>query len=409
MNNLRKVIILLVGVLLSGAAMAQRAESLCFEKRYTFYFRVNSDELDDDYMGNSETKGLMYKEIGTLLSNPSEVDSIILLSSASPEGRYEINRRLARERSKMASTLVEELFPELDPSKVKIGVVDEDWDGLRKLVEQDTELYARDQILDIFRTSRNNKELKERLMALENGKVFSLLYQKHCDVLRYCVVVVRIVMKVSKPVDAMELVTLTSSVPSISKGLEFTPSRPSFHKHLTLKTNTLGWVLTGSNIAVEIDLAKHLSLAVPFYFSGGLDYFKETIKFRGIVLQPELRYYPKLAADQTNGGFFIGAHVGLGWYNFALNGDYRIQDHAGKRPAYGGGLGLGYSLQFKKNSRWGMEFAIGAGVYDVLYDTFYNEANGPYNEKAVSDIWIGIDNASVSFTYDFDLRKGGKK
>ena len=65
MNNLRKVIILLVGILLSGAAMAQRAESLCFEKRYTFYFRVNSDELDDDYMGNSETKGLMYKEIGT--------------------------------------------------------------------------------------------------------------------------------------------------------------------------------------------------------------------------------------------------------------------------------------------------------------------------------------------------------
>ena len=106
MNNLRKVIILLVGILLSGAAMAQRAESLCFEKRYTFYFRVNSDELDDDYMGNSETKGLMYKEIGTLLSNPSEVDSLILLSSASPEGRYEINRRLARERSKMASTLV---------------------------------------------------------------------------------------------------------------------------------------------------------------------------------------------------------------------------------------------------------------------------------------------------------------
>ena len=72
-------------------------------------------------------------------------------------------------------------------------------------------------------------------------------------------------------------------------------------------------------------------------------------------------------------------------------------------------MGLGYSLKFKKNPRWGMEFELGAGVYDVLYDSFYNENNGPYNEKAVRDIWIGIDNAAVSFTYNFDLKKGGKK
>lgn len=162
-------------------------------------------------------------------------------------------------------------------------------------------------------------------------------------------------------------------------------------------------------MAVEYDVIPHLSVALPFYYSGGLDYFKETLKFRGIVLQPEIRYYPWLQ-DGDNGGFYVGAHLGLGWYNFALDGDYRIQDHKGRRPAWGGGLGVGYSLQFKKNPRWGMEFALGAGVYDAKYDMFYNEANGPYFKQGIRKTWFGIDNAAVSFTYRFDLKKkGGKK
>ena len=76
----------------------------------------------------------------------------------------------------------------------------------------------------------------------------------------------------------------------------------------------------------------------------------------------------------------------------------------------GGGLGIGYTLPFKKNPRWGVEFAIGAGVYDVKYDVFYNEVNGPYAEHGVHDTFFGIDNASIAFTYKFDMkRKEGRR
>ena len=55
-------------------------------------------------------------------------------------------------------------------------------------------------------------------------------------------------------------------------------------------------------------------------------------------------------------------------------------------------------------------FAIGAGVYNAKYDIFYNEHNGPYAETAVQKTFIGIDNASLAFTYKFDInRKGGKR
>ena len=101
--------------------------------------------------------------------------------------------------------------------------------------------------------------------------------------------------------------------------------------------------------------------------------------------------------------------MGLGWYNFALDGEFRIQDYKGRRPAWGGGIGAGYALQFRKNPRWGMEFAIGAGVYDVKYDIFYNEENGPYAESGVHDTFFGVDNAAISFTYKFPFKKEGRK
>ena len=57
-----------------------------------------------------------------------------------------------------------------------------------------------------------------------------------------------------------------------------------------------------------------------------------------------------------------------------------------------------------------MEFGVGGGVYKSTYDMFFNEANGPYYDQAIEKIWYGIDNASISFTYKFDLKqKGGKK
>ena len=178
------------------------------------------------------------------------------------------------------------------------------------------------------------------------------------------------------------------------------PVQPQWHREITVKTNFLGWALLHGNIAVEYDIIPHLSVAVPFYYSGGMDYIKETIKFRGIVLQPEVRYYLR-----DNDGFYGGAHFGLGWYNFALDGEFRIQDHKGRRPAIGGGISLGYAMKFKKQPRWGLEFAIGAGVYDVMYDVFYNEPNGAYAEHGMHDTWFGIDNAAISLTYSFPLKK----
>lgn len=174
-------------------------------------------------------------------------------------------------------------------------------------------------------------------------------------------------------------------------------SAQDYHKpQIAVKTNALGWAMGTINVAVETDLAENWSVNLPLYYSG-YDYFTETLKFRIFTFQPELRYH----IPAVN-GLFVGAHLGLGWFNVAY-GDWRVQDS--ERPAYGGGLGIGYRLPLCSNRRWAVEFAIGAGVYDVSYDRFYNESNGPADALNVRKVFVGIDNVAVTFLYSMDLKK----
>ena len=161
-----------------------------------------------------------------------------------------------------------------------------------------------------------------------------------------------------------------------------------------------------ANVAVEIDMARHWSFALPVYYSAW-DYFKQTVKFRTFAVQPEFRYW----LSDENDGFFAGAHFGLAYYNLALDGDYRYQDHNRETPAIGGGLSVGYRLPISKDNRWRVEFSLGAGAYSIYYDMFYNtpDAKGGLMIESNKNTYWGIDQVSVSFSYMFDLKRKGDK
>ena len=184
------------------------------------------------------------------------------------------------------------------------------------------------------------------------------------------------------------------------------PKIEGWSRKLHLKTNAIGLGMAIANVAAEIDLAKHWSFTLPVYYSAW-DYFKSTIKFRTFALQPEFRYW----LSEENDGFFGGVHFGLAYYNFAFDGDYRYQDHNRETPAIGGGVSVGYRMPISKNNRWRVEFSLGAGVYSNHYDKFHNTPrtkDGLMIESIKKTYW-GIDQAAVSFSYSFDLKKKGGK
>lgn len=371
----------------------------------TIYFPLNKYIFDPLYMGNKDNLDKF--------DDLNNIQSIVCRVCSSPDGPLSRNAFLSKKRALSVTEYIHAHY-EVSDSLVNISTEDEAWDELESLVRL-SDMPWKDDVLDIFQNNpltvkgEDGRIVEKREIALQqykDGQVWEWMKNNWFPLLRQTMIIIKTsVEREIVLLPMVEVPTFTLEAPT-SSNLTYTRSQipAPWKRHLHLKTNFIGWAMGHANIAAEIDLVPHWSLAIPFYYSGGLDYFKSNIKFRGIVIQPEARYY-----FNNNDGLYVGAHLGLGWYNIALGGEYRIQDHKGRTPAYGGGLGLGYAMNFKKQPRCGIEFALGAGAYKAKYDVFYNEHNGPYESTGVEKVFIGVDNVSVSFTYSFNIKKGSRK
>lgn len=434
MKYIFKPLIISLLVLMVGAVNVSAQQSC---DSVAVYFRQGKSDFEREFRDNGDRIDNFIARIRLIqdLSN-FRIHRVEYTASASPEGTVENNERLASSRASVMTAILHEKLVFAD-SLVHLNAITEDWEGLARQVKADQNVPDRKEALRII--EGKSPDRKEQLRNLNGGAAWDYLLRTHFPDLRSFRIfiytgieeqelegVVDIDLS-TEPVapatlekEAVEVieqpvVEQTQLVEEPVQQIE--PQENKWVRKLTVKTNLVGAAFLMANAAVEVDIIENLSVALPVYWSGW-DYAGDhTLKFRTLMIQPEVRYY----IPKTN-GLYVGAHFGMGYWNFAL-GDYagkigldhmdgwRYQDHKGESPAIGGGISVGYALQFKKNPRWGMEFAVGAGAYDAKYDVFYNEANGPYHERGARTTFIGIDNAAISFTYKFDLKKanGAKK
>lgn len=380
-----------------------------------FEFRVNITAVDSIY-GNNAAR---MQELTSFLQKVKEDETIDITKvsfcgAASPEGSSALNRRLARER---LSSVEEIVRKQIDIPESIISRDDSyiPWDDLKSMV-QNSDIAHKDEILSILNEKSSYVEYRPgakidhrvlKLQKLDGGKVWRIMLNTFFTEMRNAYAVFITYKKEPAPEPVVvepepEPIVEPTEEPAPEPIIE-TPEE--WTRHLYIKTNAIGLVMAAANLAVEVDLTKHWSFTLPLYWSSW-NYFKSTLKFRTLTLQPEVRYW----FSDNNDGWFCGAHFGLGWFNYATNGDYRYQDHGGHSPAIGGGIAAGYRLPISHNKRWKMEFTLGAGVYKTHYDKFINETNGQMvsTEKKT---WFGIDQAAVSVAYTFDLnsKKGGKR
>ncbi len=411
-------------MLLGGsAAYSQESRSEIFVD-----FRVNSTQIDSTYGNNAERLQEITSVLQGILNDTTvNVLQLSFCGTASPEGSYQLNKRLAQGRLEALEKMVRSKVA------VPVSIITRDseyipWNYLVTMVEE-SDISHKEEILGILKGEseivdyHSGQHIDSRILRLrdlDNGKVWQEMNRRFFSRMRNaCVVFVTfkhvppppvvipepVIEEVEVPIDTVEIVepapVIVDTVPDPAPIVE------EWERKLYVKTNALGLGLAIANAAVEIDLCKHWSFNLPVYYSAW-DYFTETIKFRTLAVQPEIRYWFS-EKNLCNDGWFVGAHFGLAYYNIATDGEYRTQDHKGKSPALGGGLAVGYRMPISKNNRWKVEFSIGAGAYKLHHDKFRNYHNGllVYTEKKT---YIGIDQASVSFSYTFDLkRKGGAR
>jgi hypothetical protein len=410
------LILLLFGV---GIAHSQeRHTEICID------FRVNSTVIDSAYSDNAARMQEMVEFLRTIHQDSTiNIIEVSFCGAASPEGSYQLNRKLAQGR---LSALEKFIRSEVDIPDSLITYNDSyiPWDYLKSQIE-DSGLIRKDEVIAILEeearlvdyhhpnTHIDNRVVK--LRALEGGKVWQQMNNLFFDRMRNaCAVFVtykKELPPVQEPIIVQDTVVAepsTEITPDTTAIVEtIVPKIEEWNRKLYLKTNALFWGMGMTNVSAEIDLAKHWSFALPVTYSAW-NYFTSTVKFRTLAVQPEFRYW----FNEDNQKFFIGAHLGYAQYvNVAVDGNYRYQDHDGKSPALGGGISVGYRMPISKSDKWDIEFSLGAGVYSLHYDKFYNTPNtkdGLMIESVKKTYW-GIDQAAVSFSYSFDLKKKGGK
>ena len=379
-------------------------------------FKVGSSTIEQEYSNNAEHLSKIISSLQHFKQdNTIDIESITFCGATSPEGSSEINKRLSGER---LSALEEYVRKQVEiPNNIIINHDDQyiNWDYLVSLIEE-SDIKDKHEVLDILNSDshlieyvgKGGKDSRvDRLKSLQNGEVWQAIANRFFKEMRNATAII-VTMKKELPPPNEEkekkpapIVEEEEKEELPTEFIDTQPEKKEWTQQLYLKTNAVGWGMLVANVAVELDLSPHWSIALPVYYSAW-DYFSHTVKFRTFNVQPEIRYW--LREDD---GFFVGAHLGLAYYNFAWDGDYRFQDKNRKTPALGGGLSVGYRLPISKNNRWKMEFALGGGVYNLHYNKFHNQRYGLMVET-VKDTFFGIDQVAVSFSYMFDFKKNKK-
>lgn len=397
--------LLIIGFMLMFTVSASAQE---LADSVSVYFHQGRSSWDPQFHDNEHRMEEFIKRVNEFKVDPKyNYIEVEYEAMASPEGPFSLNRRLAYERAQAVHNFLDGRINFAQEKGDGLHFT-EDYTRLAEMVEA-SDMEYKEQILDIIEpirgrvdvSEREATECKRKLQTLAGGKPWQYMYEHYFPYLRGFHVLVSLGVVPQEPIVKHDVVGAQMQYTPFIKPLNVGkfPVKDSWTRGLYLKTNAVGWLMFVSNVAIEVDICKHWSFNFPIYYSG-IDYFSAELKLRMLGAYPEFRYWFK-----ENDGLFVGAHLGVSLYNYALEGKWRIQDHGGETPAWGGGLNVGYRMPLsKKNPRWKVEFSLGAGVYDLHYDKFYNVDNGLRAERDIHKTKVMIDHVGVSFAYKFNLK-----
>ena len=111
------------------------------------YFRQGNSVIDLQYRDNFSNFSLLADRYMLYSRYPQYwLKGIRVVSSASPEGTFSLNNRLAQERAQVVYDFLKS-HAWLDASLLQLQPLGEDWKGLRRLVETDGQIPFRDEVL----------------------------------------------------------------------------------------------------------------------------------------------------------------------------------------------------------------------------------------------------------------------
>ena len=342
-------------------------------------FSWDSSVIDEDYRNNRSTLVSLDKTIKYL--NIENVDSVVIIAQASPEGAIKYNNSLARRRADALCRYISDKYPELVPS-LKVRSTGESWAQLRSYVASDSVMSdaVKQRVLSIL----NNKSIsvETRKWRLKRDASYDYLFSTYYPVLRSSTLFIiydecgpvkpialdtPLAPKMSAHKLPLPLLGVAASEPiKTSVRAAEVPSTKRDTLLFTLKSNMLYDALTVLNAELEVPISRHFSVAVEYLFPWWEHNNKYCLQL--LELGVEGRYWFRNnvhKADRLTGHF-------LGLYG--MSAMYDIQKEY--NPAYQGefwsaGLTYGYAMRIGKQKRVSLEFSLSMGYLSTDYRNYF--------------------------------------
>ena len=374
-----------------GSASADEAERDILGGM-TINFKQGSARLDPYAWNNMEELDRFI----TILRSSENILSgkIDIMGYASPTLPEKLNDELAGKRAVAVRNYILDNVRYLRPSNFNVINGGENWDELKRLVEEST-MPGRWQVIDIIENTparidyASNTSRKKTLMDLNGGQTWNYMLKNFFPQLRIGGVCIVYRIKKEEPslpaetapavseqpepvVQTQEAIEAPTPVESEIKSTEQTAFRSTDYARKPLfavKTNLLFDAASMINFEVEVPIGKRWSVAAEWMFPWWLWENKQNC-FQLQIGTVEGRYWFGNRENRPQmTGWFAGVYGGYGTY------DFEREKSGIQGKIVNVGISAGYAHAINKASTLRMEYSVGVGYLQTspwLYEAQQN-------------------------------------
>ena len=412
---MRSRILLIVLLLIGGlVSYAQEGSNMYIEKRYNIFFRINSSEIDPDFKGNARAIETMREDVQTTLSlNGAVPDSLLILSTSSPDGSYEFNKRLASNRAKSTERLLLEMFPQFKDAHIKVEYLEEDWDGLLQVLKAHPEFPQREEMMQVLLDDEDSQSKEIHLKKFKEG--WDYLVKNYIYALRNSSITLSVAMTASNKDD--EFVREQEQEPEpVLEELDYSympkleqphygdilpvAQDPKKYKKTALAART-NLLMPGLTIGLEIPILDNWSIGIDYLYPWAVSK-KNTWCAEVLALFVDAKYWftgdkNRWLPDSKLKGHAVGLYAGTGYYDL----QNKIKGAQGEFVDFG--VDYTYALPVA-NDKLRLEFNLGIGFIKTWYrpytpSTDFTDLIKEPGVKYRATNFIGPTKAGVSLVY----------
>lgn len=393
--------------------------------RSKIYYPINKVDIYENYMNNPHELEYIKRH---LAASP-RIDSIIIHSYASPEGRYGFNKWLAEERGKTAKRYLLSHIPKfrrLPDSLVRVAPTAENWEGMREEVVNNYNRDDRNKVLEIIDMPGVSDEQRKRLLKrLDGGRSWRYILKNIMPHLRYATWV-SVWQPVGDPIPTPPLHNLPvgelAEIPFVEVKARTFPMPEAVEEIdtktiLAVKTNLLYDAVSWLNYSIEVPFCGDKFSALFYHqfpwWTWGQNKNEYCIRFLSIGGEGRWWFKPQPRPETEKRkkrdrlvGHFLGAYCESGKYDFERKRDICYQGEF-----WSAGLSYGFSMPI---SKWlNLELSLSAGYASIAHRGYTPSPDYSVLWRDYSKIgrwhYLGLTKAQVSLVLPFRItvKKGG--